>query len=65
MSSDDEINSLLGGGVRILLSSRNNGKISHYVSGGALAPGRCLWIDCTAADGAATQAAAIEAAIGG
>lgn len=65
MPSDDSINALLSGGARIIQSVQGNGGlVSHYVNGGALAPGRCRWIDCTSADSAATQAAAIETALG-
>lgn len=66
MPSDDEINAQLGG-ARIVMSAMSGDglTISHYVNGGGLAPGRFRWIDCTAADSAAAQAAAIESALGG
>ncbi len=67
MPSDDAINAQLGSGVRILLSAMSgNGLIaSHYVGGGTLAPGQFRWVDCTAADSAATQASTIQTALGG
>jgi hypothetical protein len=66
MATDAEVNANLDGGVRILQAvNSNDGKISYYVDGGQLAPGRYRWIDCNISDDAVTQAEAIEAAIGG
>jgi hypothetical protein len=67
MPSDDSINALLPKGAAILQSAMSGDglTVSHYVDGGELAPGRFRWIDCTAGDSAATQAAAIQSAIGG
>ena len=67
MASDDSINALLLGGAKIIISAMSGDglTVSHYVDGGGLAPGRFHWIDCTAADSAAAQAAAIAAALGG
>lgn len=36
---------------------------NHYVEGGVGYAGRCLWVETTASDSAATQAAAITTAM--
>lgn len=38
-------------------------KEDYYVVAGTDAPGRCRWVQCTASDSAATQAAAILTAL--
>jgi hypothetical protein len=68
MATPAEVQAQLGAGERdprILQSAHSTDTLKehYYVLAGPAAAGRARWIDCTASDSAATQAAAIVAAL--
>jgi hypothetical protein len=70
MATDAEVNAALdsaqtGRGANVTKSANSGDGLSvaRYAEGNAVCPGRARWVNCTASDNAATQAAAILVAL--